>query len=173
MVSQPFYPAVESKEGLEEIRGQMISAMKRYNLKELAGPQVGVNLQFVVVQLRFGTFLELINPKITRMYGLEEEEIEGCISVPPHDNRCPVRRMKTIHIRASHLSDINRYSDLVFEGPDARVIQHALDHLEGTFFLHRASIRDRHIVTRRFEEWRDKRRQQRAQEKEKECQLQR
>ena len=154
MVSQPKYPRVESTEGLALAKAEMVAFMERHKLQGLSAPQVGIMLQMVVVRLEGGAYLDLINPLITRMQGAETEELESCISCPPEHNVCKVSRMQIIQVRAGNIYDIENLADMRFKGHDSRVIQHELDHLEGTFFFSRASTRDRNLVERKFKDWR-------------------
>jgi peptide deformylase len=153
LVCQPFYPRVESLDGLFELKKSLVSLMKRHDLKGIAAPQVGILLQLVIVQLKDGNYLDLVNPRITRMYGSEPEKMETCISCPPNENGCLVRRMDTIHLYASHIENIEEVQELKFTGIDSRIIQHEVDHLAGTFFFERAKIADRNTVVRRFNSW--------------------
>lgn len=154
MVSQPKYPRVESTEGLALVKAQMIAVMERHQLRGLAAPQVGIMLQMAVVKLEGGSYLDLINPQITRMQGVETEELENCISCPPENNVCKVARMQIIQVRAASIYDLDNLADMRFKGQESRIIQHEIDHLEGTFFVTRASTRDRNLVERKFKDWR-------------------
>jgi peptide deformylase len=157
MVSQPRYPLVERLEEIRDLRDHMVEMMVRHGYKGLAAPQIGIWLQLIVVKLENGLYLDLVNPVIRKMYGSETEQVETCVSCPPKDNGCKVPRMQIIEVTASsvlHMED----SDYRFKGYDARVIQHEVDHLEGTFFFHRASNKDRIEVIQRFKNWRHQRR---------------
>lgn len=155
MVMQAEYHRVKDTQTAElvKLRTDMIAAMKRHRLHELAAPQVGHPIQFVVVELTSGSFVELINPNITRMYGSEDRMIEGCISCPPQGNECYIPRMNTLHVEATRLD--GEIESVRYDGLNARRVSHAIDHLSGTFFLHRASIVDRRLVTAQFKEWKE------------------
>lgn len=154
MVSQPKYPAVESTAGLAHIKSQMVQVMIRHGLRGLAAPQIGHLMQMVVIKLDSGCYLDIINPRVTRMIGAEEEELESCISCPPPNNVCKVYRVETVQVNAANIHDVENVAHLRFEGKDARVVQHELDHLDGVFFHDRASRRDRDLVLNRFKDWR-------------------
>lgn len=152
MVSQPKYPLVENRERLQDIRDEMVGMMKRHGFNGLSAPQIGVMLQVIVIRQTSGGFIDLVNPVIKRMYGAETEMVETCISCPPRGNGCKVSRMQIIHVMASSVlypEDI----EMRFLGEEARIIQHEMDHLEGTFFFQRASIKDRVEVVQRFKNW--------------------
>jgi peptide deformylase len=132
----------------------MIAMMKRHGLKGLAAPQVGILKQLVVVRTEGDQFIELVNPIIKGMYGSEFQMPETCISCPPRDNGCMVARMQIIELVVSPVQNLESIEQLRFKGDIARVIQHEIDHLDGTFFFHRASIKDKTAVINRFNNWR-------------------
>lgn len=152
-VTQPSYPLVESAEGLLREIKQMEAFMIRQGLFGLAAPQVGILKQLVLVRLGATTFLSLINPVIKGMYGAEYEERERCISCPPYDNSCRVSRIQIIEVWHSCVQQLDYTEKARFKGEIARIIQHEIDHLEGTFFFHRASIREKNKVIERFSQW--------------------
>ena len=99
----------------------------------LAAPQVGVLKRIVVVETEPGKLIELINPKIIAYSG-EQEEQEGCLSIP---GRAGItRRPKNVTVRA-----LNRKGETFdVTGSDllARAFCHELDHLDGKLFIDKA-----------------------------------
>lgn len=99
----------------------------------LAAPQVGIQKRFFVYDLGAGDGGQvLINPVITETDG-EWEFHEGCLSVPGMS--FDIVRPKTIHVTGIDLDG----DEVAFEADEffARVIQHELDHLDGTLLLER------------------------------------
>ena len=150
------------------LRDEMVRILKRTGAAGISAPQLGENIQFAVVKLSSGGFLELINPEITKMYGVETEEPEGCLSCPPFGNVCATPRMQIIHVRSGVFGPWNRFAlsggvlhelwgEKRFKGLDSRIIQHEIDHLSGTFFFDRASAKARDQVMKQFREWRKNR----------------
>jgi peptide deformylase len=106
----------------------------------LAAPQIGVDLQVVV----FGTDTVnprypdappvprtvLLNPLITPIGDAQEEDWEGCLSVP--GLRAVVPRWR--HIRYVGRDAEGRPIDRTAEGFHARVVQHECDHLLGVLY---------------------------------------
>ena len=106
----------------------------------LAAPQIGVNLQLVI----FGTDMVnprypeappvprtvLINPVISPLGDDEQEDWEGCLSVP--GLRAVVPRWSRIRYTGfdAHGQPIDRTVD----GFHARVVQHECDHLIGKLY---------------------------------------
>lgn len=72
----------------------------------------------------------LINPHITVLSNAEEEDWEGCLSVP--GIRAKVPRFKKI--RYQGLDAQGKNIDRTVEGFHARVVQHECDHLNGKLF---------------------------------------
>jgi len=118
----------------------MQETMQAANGAGLAAPQIGVDLQLVI----FGTDAPiprypeappvprtvLLNPVITPLSDEEEEDWEGCLSVP--GLRAVVPRFR--RIRYTGVDPQGRTIDRVAEGFHARVVQHECDHLVGKLY---------------------------------------
>lgn len=114
--------------------------MRAANGAGLAAPQIGVDLQLVI----FGSHERnprypdsppvpptvLLNPVITPLGSEEEEDWEGCLSVPGLRGKVP--RWK--HIRYQGFDVYGNPIDRVAEGFHARVVQHECDHLLGKLY---------------------------------------
>ena len=108
----------------------MIETMRAANGCGLAAPQVGILRRIAVVEVEEGEVIELINPKIIAYAG-EQEEQEGCLSIP---NKWGItKRPRHVTVRA-----MNRKGE-TFEvsGSDllARALCHEIDHLDGKLFI--------------------------------------
>jgi peptide deformylase len=109
----------------------------------LAAPQIDVHSRVVVVRLggrrddggdksEPDPPLALINPKVIEA-GNEERDFDGCLSFPglygetarPH------------YMRVTGLDEAGHPFDRVFEGFDAVVVHHEIDHLDGVLFIDR------------------------------------
>jgi len=115
----------------------------------LAAPQVGIGQSFIIydiAQREEGHDLHvLVNPKIITSEGEILSENEGCLSVP--DFRADVKRAERILVEG-----VDRDGNpLRFEadGLLAIVIQHELDHLNGTLFIDHISTLKRQMYKRR------------------------
>jgi peptide deformylase len=147
--------AVSDIPALESTRNAMEKMIVRYGFKGVAAPQVGISARLIVLALSDGRILDLVNPKITQMYGVEAEYPEVCISCPPKGNGCRVPRMQIIHLEAASVN-APEVREWRFKGEDARVIQHEMDHLTGTWFFDRADYRSREHVLWEFKQWHKK-----------------
>lgn len=125
---------------LHRLVSDLIDTMLAAQGAGLAAPQIGVDLQVVV----FGSGLHnprypdapavprtvLINPRITPLGPEEDEDWEGCLSVP--GLRGVVPRWRRIRYCGEDV-----FGDPVersVEGFHARVVQHECDHLWGTLY---------------------------------------
>ena len=116
----------------------------------LAAIQVGVDKQILVYDVAPGDQSRqlnvLINPKIISAEGQVLSENEGCLSVP--DYRANVKRASRILVegldRDAHPQRIEA------EGLLAIVLQHEIDHLNGTLFIDHISALKRQMYERKM-----------------------
>ena len=125
---------------LHALVNDLRETMVAVNGAGLAAPQIGVNLQVVI----FGSTAAnprypdrpivpptvLINPVITPLGPEEEEDWEGCLSVPGLRGVVP----RWSRIRYSGQDEKGRTIDRTVEGFHARVVQHECDHLLGKLY---------------------------------------
>jgi peptide deformylase len=125
---------------LHALIADMRETMAAVNGAGLAAPQIGVNLQLVI----FGSMARnprypdrpvvpptvLINPVITLLGSAEEEDWEGCLSVPGLRGVVP----RWSRIRYTGLDEKGQPIDRTVEGFHARVVQHECDHLIGKLY---------------------------------------
>lgn len=102
----------------------------------LAAIQVDRPVRVVVVRNNFDnkkdqTFTVFLNPTITKYEGVIEEDFEGCLSVP--DIYGKVKRYSRVRVRAQ--DEQGREFRVTAEGFLARVLQHEIDHTNGTVFI--------------------------------------
>jgi peptide deformylase len=111
----------------------------------LAAPQVGVSLQLITVDLSVGEnpeqLLVVINPRIVETEGYEISE-EGCLSVPGYS--LPIKRSARISLQGTLLD--GRDLSAEFDGLQARVLQHEIDHLNGVLIVDRLSSLKRTLI---------------------------
>ena len=131
---------------LHALIADMRDTMAAVNGAGLAAPQIGVNLQVVI----FGSTVRnprypdrplvpptvLINPVITPLGADEEDDWEGCLSVPGLRGVVP----RWSHIRYTGRDETGQAIDRMVDGFHARVVQHECDHLIGKLYPMR--IRD-------------------------------
>ncbi len=125
---------------LHALIADMHDTMAAVNGAGLAAPQIGVNLQLVIfgstsVHPRYpGRPLVprtvLINPVITPLGTTEEDDWEGCLSVPGLRGVVP----RWSRIRYTGLDEKGTSIDRTVDGFHARVVQHECDHLIGKLY---------------------------------------
>lgn len=152
--SDPVQP--EEYESLAELRTTMIRMMHGNRGIGLSACQVGVFRQFFIMETKEGEILDFVNPEIERMYGAEREGFESCLSLPPFSNGCLVFRMQHVILTAGTVKYPQFRQTWRFSTIDARVVQHEVDHLWGTFFIDRVSSKRRNEVLDAFNFWKRK-----------------
>lgn len=130
---------------LHALLADMRDTMQAQDGVGLAAPQIGVNLRVVIFgvesNLRYPDAeavpeTVLINPLITPLGGDQEEDWEGCLSVPGMRGLVP--RFKAI--RYQGYDEFGALIDRTVSGFHACVVQHECDHLDGILYPMR--IRD-------------------------------
>jgi peptide deformylase len=138
--AQPVAPADFDSDALHLLITDMLDTMRAANGAGLAAPQIGVDLQLVI----FGSNdrnprypdrpvvppTVLINPVITPIGDAEEEDWEGCLSVPGLRGVVP----RWAHIRYTGFDQYGDAIDRTVQGFHARVVQHECDHLWGKLY---------------------------------------
>jgi peptide deformylase len=126
--------------GLHALIADLRETMASVNGAGLAAPQIGVELQVVI----FGSAAVnprypdrplvprtvLINPVITPLGVSEEDDWEGCLSVPGLRGVVP----RWSHIRYTGFDEWGQAIDRTVDGFHARVVQHECDHLIGKLY---------------------------------------
>ena len=105
--------------------------------RAIAAPQIGILRRFAVCMMQSKEVVELINPTILEASG-EDVMKEGCLSCP--NKFMPVKRATTVKIRYQDRN--GKWIERTFEGFDARVCQHEMDHLDGVLFYDKAVHQD-------------------------------
>jgi peptide deformylase len=137
-------------ENLDGKIAQLVDQMTRtlhntYSAIGLAAPQVGESLRLSVIDLSMienkDDRILLINPEILEAEGNETGD-EGCLSFPGISltiNRAAKIFLKTFDMNGNEIRK-------EIDGFLARVIQHELDHLDGTLIIDRVSSLKRQFV---------------------------
>lgn len=129
----------------------------------LAANQIGVSRRVVVIDITSREedeegnkientapkeYLVLVNPEILDCQGSQSGE-EGCLSVI--DLTAKVKRFQKVTVRAQDIEGKSQE----FEAEDffARVIQHELDHLNGTLFIDHLSSLKRTLYKKRLKKY--------------------
>ena len=123
---------------LRRLAERMTALMHEAQGVGLAATQVGV-LRRMFVFVDEGEDRVLVNPTITKRSDETVVEDEGCLSL--RDVLVPVERPSAVTIEGLDAS--GEPVKLELELPSARVVQHELDHLDGTLMIERTDSESR------------------------------
>lgn len=118
---------------IQNLIANMILTMKMANGIGLAAPQIGRSSRLFTVNID-GKIYVFINPEVKDISSEKVPFEEGCLSVQKVWG--PVIRPKKLTIKA--LDQDGELIKIRAKGLLARVIQHELDHLNGTLFVDKA-----------------------------------
>ncbi|MFZ0726447.1 MAG: peptide deformylase [Desulfobacterales bacterium] len=146
---QPTRPVENIDEMIQKLVAEMADTMYDAPGVGLAAIQVGSDRQVLVYDdkpeendHRFGV---IINPRVVETEGQIISENEGCLSVP--DFRSDVKRAARILVEG--VDREGKPLRVEAEGFLAIVLQHEIDHLNGTLFIDRISALKRELYKRR------------------------
>jgi len=137
-------PVPFDDDGKRDIARVEDSFLERDDAAGLAAPQIGISKRIIAFRSksidgmpRRGSddYEVLINPRITQARGDKIKDTEGCLSCP--DLNVDVVRFQTVKVKAldKNGNTVNRR----YTGFIARVVQHEIDHLEGTLIVDRGT----------------------------------
>ena len=121
----------------------------------IAAPQVGVSIRLFVIdtiqimeeeKIAEGIKKVFINAKIIEETGEMWAYEEGCLSIP--NIRGDVERQQKVRIQ--YLDENFEKHDEIYEGINARVIQHEYDHLEGILFVEKLKPLKKKLIQRKL-----------------------
>ena len=106
----------------------------------LAGPQISVHQRVIVVRLGSKSDgstdpdppMALVNPEIVQAGG-ERKDFDGCLSFPG----IYAETVRPHYLVVTGLNEWGKRARWVFEGFDAVVVHHEIDHLDGVLFIDR------------------------------------
>lgn len=139
----------EFDDALRELAEDMAETMYDAQGVGLAGNQIGVARQIVVVDISTEEderkYIVLINPVISEGEGKVCDQ-EGCLSVAEYSAK--VDRFRKIRVTAQDPE--GKELDFTAEDRFARIIQHEVDHLHGTLFIDRISSLKRGLYKKKL-----------------------
>jgi peptide deformylase len=106
----------------------------------LAAPQINVYERVVVVRLKASSYtggradppIALVNPEIVAA-GDERRDFDGCLSFPGLYGET----VRPHYLRVTGMDEDGKPFDKIFEGFDAVLVHHEIDHLQGVLFIDR------------------------------------
>jgi peptide deformylase len=135
---------VFNTKALHDLIQDLEDTMQSMNGAGIAAPQIGVSLRVVIFGQKANNqtinprypdadivpYTVLINPVLTPISEVMEEDWEGCLSVP--GMRGIVPRYKRLHY--SGFDQFGQKIDRLVSDFHARVVQHECDHLDGILY---------------------------------------
>ena len=141
-VADPVPPEALGAADTQRLIDDMLETMAEYDGVGLAAPQVHVSQRLVVYGVAANPrypdappipLTVLVNPRITPVGDEQEQDWEGCLSIPDLRGRVP--RWACLRVEAQGRDgETLRYTA---EGFHARILQHELDHLDGKVYVDR------------------------------------
>jgi len=129
---------------LDTLLADMRDTMYELDGVGLAAPQIGVSLRVVIFEVNANPRYPdaesvpqtvLINPVLTPLSNVMEEDWEGCLSVPGMRGLVP----RYTKLRYQGCDETGALIDRTVSGFHARVVQHECDHLDGILYPMRIS----------------------------------
>jgi peptide deformylase len=115
----------------------------------LAAPQLGISQRVFVYRVGAeAPVIALVNPEVEWRGDENEPMEEGCLSIPGIE----VEVERPVHVRIRALDEHGDERMVEASGLEARVIQHEIDHLDGTLILDRVSREARKEAMRALRE---------------------
>ena len=146
VLTSPARAVAAFDDALGKLLGDMEESMRHAEGIGIAANQIGVGLKVAWVGREDGTFFEIANPAViekTEPVSLEE----GCLSVP-HEWE-PTPRFGKVRVRYQDRTGAEH--ELEAEGRLAHVLQHEIDHLDGTTFVEHLSQLKRALIRKRMQ----------------------
>ena len=146
----------DNYEGLEQLLSDMWETMYHASGVGLAAPQIGRPIRIFMVDTTQldekgkepkGIKKVFINAEILEEDGEEWAYEEGCLSIPYV--RGDVNRKERIKIVYEDENFVEH--EEVYEGVNARVIQHEYDHIEGKLFTEKLKPLKKKLIKRKLE----------------------
>ena len=154
-IARPLSPSEITSREIRELIESMKKCMYDAPGVGLAAPQVGLSIQLAVIEDREEYHKEvaeeqlrererrpvpfhvIINPKFTEMGADQAEFFEGCLSVSGFSAVVPRAR----NVRVECLNERAEPITISASGWYARILQHEIDHLNGSLYIDRMLTR--------------------------------
>jgi len=144
-VAEPVSPEAICAPEIQRLIADMFETMDDHDGAGLAAPQVHVSRRIVIYGVEANPrypdaeavpLTVLVNPKITPVGTEQDEDWEGCLSVPELRGKVP----RPTRVRVEAYGRDGKPLRFTADGFHARVVQHECDHLDGILYPMR--IRD-------------------------------
>jgi len=168
--ARPLLPEEILSDEIQNLINVMKEVMRRASGVGLAAPQIGACLQLIVIEDRKEyhsrlsakqiaererteiPFHVLINPKLTIIEADTAKFFEACLSIPGWTAIVP--RAKAVQVE--YLNEKGEPCTVTAKGWYARILQHEIDHINGTLYIDRAYLRTFMTMESNHRLWKDK-----------------
>jgi peptide deformylase len=150
-------PVTEFGPTLDPLLEEMMESLRAAEGIGIAANQIGVSLAIAWVGREDGTFFEIANPVLLETSEPVSLE-EGCLSVPHEWEQTP--RFSKVRVRYQDRTGAQH--ELAAEGRLAHVLQHEIDHLQGTTFVDHLSQLKRALIRKRMQKLQRERAEEKA-----------
>jgi len=150
-------PVTEFGPALDPLLEEMMESLRAAEGIGIAANQIGVSLAIAWVGREDGTFFEIANPVLLETSEPVSLE-EGCLSVPHEWEQTP--RFSKVRVRYQDRTGAEH--ELAAEGRLAHVLQHEIDHLQGTTFVDHLSQLKRALIRKRMQKLQRERAEEKA-----------
>ena len=142
---------------LDPLLEEMMDSLRAAEGIGIAANQIGVSLAIAWVGREDGTFFEIANPVLLETSEPVRFE-EGCLSVPHEWEQTP--RFSKVRVRYQDRTGAQH--ELAAEGRLAHVLQHEIDHLQGTTFVDHLSQLKSALIRKRMQKLQRERAEEKA-----------
>jgi peptide deformylase len=141
-IADPVSPEAIRSPAVQRLVDDMLETMADYDGAGLAAPQVHVSQRIVIYGVEHNPrypdaeqvpLTVLVNPVVTPLTDVAEEDWEGCLSLPGLRGLVP--RVTRVRVEAYGRDGTRLRFDA--DGFHARVVQHECDHLDATVYVDR------------------------------------
>lgn len=143
-VSEP----VTENDDIQDLIKKLVASMYLYRGIGLSAIQLGIPKRVMVWDWKwlaeehaqkYTTIGAMINPSITENASEDCPMLEGCLSIPGIEGA--VWRPREITVEYTDMN--GNQKTMKFDGLDARIIQHEIDHMDGKLFIDRMPPQER------------------------------
>lgn len=169
-VARPLHRDEIISKDLQQTIADMLETLRLAPGVGLAAPQIGLDVQLAIIEDREQyqnswtkeqllargrvpiNFHVLINPELEVPAGETVEFFEGCLSVAGYT--AEVARHSRVRVR--YLDERGDPQSVEAKGWYARILQHEIDHLNGTLYIDRMNSRTFMTLQNYIDRWRNK-----------------
>lgn len=152
----PAHEVEEFGEDVRSIADDMLETMYRASGVGLAGPQVGLSMRIIVIDLgdsdeEHSGPVALVNPRVVEASRKTHRAPEGCLSIPGMEEVVERPAQVTVKGRTPEGETVTMEAT----GLMARALQHEIDHLDGILFVDHLSPLTRKLALRKWNKSRE------------------